>query len=183
MSETPLIKDVTELRLAFDQSFAKPPALASATSVNLLSIRVAGEPYAIRVDEISRLVAGGRITPVPSPTPNLLGIAGIKGRFIAAYSLAMMLGYPRGGENPKWLAVCGKEKAFGLAFAEFEHLFQVPMTAFSIQPNELQAMKFASVIINTGTESRPVINIPMLVHQIISGTNGGLMTIPSKGAS
>jgi len=183
MSETPLVKDVAELRLAFDQSFANPPAQAGAATVNLLSIRVAGEPYAIRVDEISQLIAGGRITPVPSPTPSLLGIAGIKGRFIAAYSLAMLLGYPRGGENLKWLAVCGKKQAFGLAFAEFEHLFQVASSAFSIQADEPQAMKLASVVVGIGTESRPVINIPMLVHQIISGTERELMTTSSKGAS
>ena len=170
MSGAPLIKNVAELRLAFDQSFANPPAQAGIATVNLLSIRVAGEPYAMRVDEISRLVNGSRVTPVPSPSQTLLGIAGIKGRFIAVYSLAMLLGYPRGGEDPRWLAVCGKEQSVGLAFSEFEHLFQVPVTAFSIQPADARAVKGAGVIVGTAIESRPVINIPLLLNQIISGS-------------
>ena len=68
-----------QLRAAFDCTFALPPSLASPEFEDLLTIRVVGDPYAIRLGDIAEVVTDRSIVPVPAVTPDLLGLAGIRG--------------------------------------------------------------------------------------------------------
>ena len=76
------------LRQAFDRSFALPPSQASQEVEDLLTIRVAGDPYAILLRDIAGMVTGPRVVPVPAVTPDLLGLAG--SRFPAVVSVTAL---------------------------------------------------------------------------------------------
>ncbi|MEW4337677.1 hypothetical protein, partial [Chromobacterium vaccinii] len=58
MSPVPaLTGSAASLREEFDRSFSLAPALPAAGSVNLLTIRIGTEPYAIRLADIRGLHA------------------------------------------------------------------------------------------------------------------------------
>ena len=77
MNQIPAVESkAAELRQAFDLSFALPPPQELVEVEDLLTIRVAGDPYAIRLRDIAGMVAGRKVVPVPAVTPDLLGLAG-----------------------------------------------------------------------------------------------------------
>jgi hypothetical protein len=104
-----VVGSATTLARAFDATFAAPADTEVEEAESLLGIRVAGDPYAIPVGDIVGLAASGRIVPVPSRAPALLGLAGVRGRALPVYSLATLLGYPHAGEPVPWLVLCGDE--------------------------------------------------------------------------
>jgi chemotaxis signal transduction protein len=106
------------LRDAFDSSFSRAPAARAAASENLLTIRIGADRYALRLVSLAGLFAGKRIIWVPSPVPELLGIAGFRGTVRPVYDLAMLLGHPKGA-SPRWIAVAAPQ-AVGLAFDGFD---------------------------------------------------------------
>jgi chemotaxis signal transduction protein len=118
-----------DLRSAFDRERAIPSSAQAVEQVEgLLSIRVSGNPYAIRVSEISGLANDRKIVAFPSPIPELLGVAGIRGGLVSVYSLAALLGYSREAVQARWLVLCGAEEPVGLSFSAFEGYITVPLT-------------------------------------------------------
>jgi purine-binding chemotaxis protein CheW len=94
MNETPMIENkAAELRQAFDLSFALPPPQASQEVEDLLTIRVAGDPYAIRLCDIAGMVTGRKVVPLPAATLDLLGLAGIRGGIVPVFGLSSILRY------------------------------------------------------------------------------------------
>lgn len=123
---SPVSKRVSELRHAFDEARAIPfSERAEEQAENLLAIRISGDAYAIKVSEIAGLATGRKIVPVPGPIPELLGLAGFRGTLVPVYNLNALLGYGSGAEQPRWLALCGTEECFALAFHEFEGYLRV----------------------------------------------------------
>jgi chemotaxis signal transduction protein len=109
-----------EFRRAFDQTFAEVPPPMTQDVTNLLGIRVGGDPFAIRLGEVAGLFVDRKIALLPSPVPELLGIAGFRGGLIPIYSLRGFLGYPSASETPRWLILAGSGHLVGLAFDQFE---------------------------------------------------------------
>lgn len=110
---------VEMLREAFDRSFAQPPVLEAARTEDLLAIRVAGNPYALRVAEIAGLFADKAVVPVPSAVPELLGVSGLRGAIVPVYDLAVLLGYPAQAA-PRWLVLARSREPVALAFDAME---------------------------------------------------------------
>jgi chemotaxis signal transduction protein len=118
-----------ELKNDFDRARAIPWSSRADEQVEgLLSIRVSGDPYAIRVSEICGLVNDRKIVAFPNSIPELLGVAGIRGGLVPVYSLAALLGYNRETDQARWLVLCGVEESVGLAFSDFEGYLTVPST-------------------------------------------------------
>jgi chemotaxis signal transduction protein len=137
-----------ELRREFDASFAAPPASRAGETIDLLSIRVGNELLAMRVSELAGLDAHRKIVPLPARDGALLGIAGIGGRLVPVYSLALLLGQ-ESPEEPLWLAIVGEEAPVGLAFGAFEGHLRVSHEALHVPAAELRrhvggALKLAS---------------------------------------
>lgn len=107
-----------ELREGFDRSFAEPLAPVGADKLDLLAIRVSGEPYVLRASEISAVQADRVVTPVPSQNGELLGIIGMRGSIVAVYDLAALLGCPS-GDARRWFVVA-KGTPLAFAFDAFE---------------------------------------------------------------
>ena len=152
-----------ELRQAFDQTYAIPPLSQVIGQIeDLLAIRVAGEPYAIRVREISGLANNRRTVALPSHVPELLGIAGIRGGFLPVYSLPVLLGYSRGADQGRWLALCGSGEPVGLAFSDFEGYLRVPLTQiYSAEQKDVERDHIKHVV-RAGDMVRAVVSIPLI---------------------
>ena len=87
-----LEKAVETLRQAFDRGFASPPADASQAFEDVLTIRLGDAPFALRLSEAAGLYADRRIVPFPSPVPEFLGLAGLRGQLVPVYHLGVILG-------------------------------------------------------------------------------------------
>lgn len=158
---------VAELQSEFDRTFSLAPSSQAVEQIeNLLAIRVAGEPYAIRVLEISGLANNRKIVPLPSPIRELLGVASMRGGFLPVYNLEALLGYKSGVDPPRWLALCGSDEPVGLAFAEFEGYLRVPSIQIYAAEQMDAAREHVKHVVRMADIARAVVSIPYLVEMI-----------------
>jgi purine-binding chemotaxis protein CheW len=158
---------VGQLRRAFDDSFAAPPQHAAAEHEPFLTIRIAGDPYAIRVLELAGIVRKKAITAVPSPVPELLGLAGIRSNLVPVYSLAVLLGYQAGHDGRAgWLALSGTDHPLGLAFDELEGCVRVDRAEIYALAEGQAQREHVREVIRAGALPRGVIRIPALLESI-----------------
>jgi chemotaxis signal transduction protein len=115
-----------DFRNSFDKAFSLSRATSEdAAGEDFLTIRIAGDGYAIRLREIAGLVKGRRVVACPSFVPEFQGIAGVRGTLVSVYSLPALLGYSVGAEHAPWLLLCavrtaeGVDETIGFAFPEF----------------------------------------------------------------
>lgn len=158
------------LRRAFDQSFAAPPPEASQGLEDLLRIRVAGDPYAIRLRDIAGVVARRKIVPVPGGTPALLGSAGIRGGIVPVFALAVLLGYEQAADVPSWAVLCGPDEPIALAFPELEGYSRLPHSCIHQDNNLRHASHHVSEVAEIEAECHPIISIPLVVATIRNRT-------------
>src|ERR1035437_1099261 len=129
MNQAPVDSTSAKLRQAFDRSFALPPSQASQEVEDLLTIRVAGDPYALLLRDIAGMVTGRRVVPIPAVTPDLLGLVGIRGGIVPVFDLASILGYGPAPGSPRWMILCGEEEPIALAFSDFERYLRLPTSS------------------------------------------------------
>lgn len=162
-----LSEKVAELRRVFDAARAIPFSDGAVEQTdNLLAMRISGDAYAIRVSEIAGLATGRKVVAVPGPIPELLGLAGIRGRLVPVYSLSGLLGYGLHAEQPRWLALCGVEERFALAFQELEGYLRISQEElYSVEQNDAMRMHVKQLARGPGVV-RPVVNIALLRESI-----------------
>ena len=159
----------TELRNAFDRARAVPLSTGAVEQVEgLLSIRVSGNPYAIRVSEISGLANDRKVVAFPSSIPELLGVAGIRGGLVSVYSLAALLGYGREADQARWLILCEAEEPVGLAFSAFEGYLRVPVTQVYATNQRDAARAHVKHVVRAADLVCAVVSIPDMVELIKS---------------
>lgn len=159
----------SQLRMAFDSSFALPPSVDSSQGEDLLAIRVAGDPYAIRLIDIAEIVKERRIVAIPSLTPDLLGLTGIHGGIIPVFGLSSILGYAPDPGSPRWMILCSSEETFALAFSDFEGYLRLPTSALHADENVRatnEQVKYVSQIASTQDGVRAIIDIPLIMATI-----------------
>jgi purine-binding chemotaxis protein CheW len=155
----------TALREAFDRSFASPPPTVSSDFEDLLSIRVAGDAYVIRLRDITRVVAKRTIVPVPAAAPHLIGLLGLDGEVVPVFGLASLLGYDHEGEAPPWLVVCGPRDPVALGFSELEAHLRLARSALRADDAARSHTAIDEVAV-TASGVRPVIAVPRLIRTI-----------------
>jgi purine-binding chemotaxis protein CheW len=158
-----------QLRQAFDSTFALPPSLTSPEVEDLLTIKVAGDPYAIRLFDIAEIVSERRVVSVPAGTPHLLGLAGIHGGIVPVFGLSSILGYGPDPGPPQWMILCGSEDPIALAFSDFEGYLQLPKSALHADENfrtTQENVKYVNQVASTPHGVRAVISIPLIVATI-----------------
>lgn len=171
MNEISVVESkAAELRQAFDLSFALPPPQASQEVEDLLTIRVAGDPYAIRLRDIAGIVEGRRVIPVPAVTLDLLGLAGIRGDVISVFGLASILGYGQAPGSPRWMILCGAEEPIALAFSDFEGYLRLPKSSLHADENLRTTRQYVNQVASTDAGARAVISIPLVVATIRNRT-------------
>ena len=171
MNEISVVESkAAELRQAFDLSFALPPPQASQEFEDLLAIRVAGDPYAIRLSDIVGIVAGRRVIPVPTVTLDLLGLAGLRGDVVSVFGLASILGYGQVPGSPRWMILCGAEEPIALAFSDFEGYLRLPKSSLHADENLRTTRQYVNQVASTEAGARAVISIPLVVATIRNRT-------------
>jgi purine-binding chemotaxis protein CheW len=168
LTEQPAIASkAAELRRAFDRARAVPfSAQAVEQFESLIRIRVYGDPYVIRVSEISGLANDRRVVAFPSHIPEQLGLVGIRGELVSVYSLAALLGYSKEADQGRWLVLCGTENPVGLAFSDFEAYVRVPCTQVSATRQNDAVRAHVKHVVRAADMVCAVVNIPELLESI-----------------
>jgi chemotaxis signal transduction protein len=153
-----------ELRETFDRPFREPLVQQAEAPLELLSIWIGREPFALRLDDIAALEADRTITRVPSQHPELLGIAGVRGTLVAVFDLAALLDLPR-PDAWRWL-VLAKGAPLAFAFSAFERQLSVRREALA-RTEETSAGLLRAMVRVEGAlgeeKALPLIDIPGLV--------------------
>lgn len=100
-----LLAQLQGWRESFDQSFAEARVIDGwGDAWNVLGIRIAGEPFALSLDELAGLLPAQTPSPYPADVPALLGLIGHRGQALPLYDLRALLG--RGtSSRPRWWAI------------------------------------------------------------------------------
>jgi chemotaxis signal transduction protein len=122
-NDTHVSETATGMRLAFDRSFSQPRTTDIAVIEKLLAVRAGSHPYLVRLSEVSGLFVDKKITWLPSPLPELLGLAGLRSTILPIYDLGMLLGSARAAA-PRWLLVTATTPV-GFAFDHFDGYLSV----------------------------------------------------------
>jgi len=152
-----------ELRRAFDRSFADAPHQTTETLVDLLAIRVAGDPYVVRLADVAGLFVDRVVTPLPTRVPDLLGIAGFRVTLVPVYDLRPLLGYSTGGA-PRWMISTVGEGPIAFAFDLFEEHLRVPHGALT--SDDSRSRRYVQDVARAKDGARPIVHIPSLVKEI-----------------
>lgn len=163
MSPVPLnaSERLAEFRRTFDETFAAPPPSGKEEGEDFLCCRVRGDGYALRVRELAAVSPAGRVIPLPSKTPELLGVAGHRGTLVPVYSLAALLGYGPGRESPRWLALVGDRDPLALALGELEGFRRVPRGDLQLPGRE--PGKHIDQLARIGSTVRAILKVASLV--------------------
>jgi hypothetical protein len=154
---------VGELRRAFDRSFSESVGSSTEVVCDLLAIRVAGDAYALRLDEVGGLFVDRIVTPLPSPVPELLGIVGFRAALAPVYDLPALLGYA-GSEALRWMVSTAGVGGVALAFHQFEEHLRIPRSALAADRSG--AHRHVREVAHAGGATRPVIHLPSVVEAI-----------------
>ena len=127
----PLAPRAVELRRNFDRSFAEPPRSRQTAALDLLAIRLAGEPYALHLAAVSGLFVDKKLTRLPQAPTEFLGIAGFRGSVVPVYDLRVLLGCVAGAA-PRWLIVAAGGPV-ALAFDGFDGHLRLPQECIARQ--------------------------------------------------
>ncbi len=157
---------LAELRREFDQSFAAAAVARPGAELALLMLGIGDERFAVPLREVAGLAACPPIVGVPSRTPDLLGIAGIRGGLVPIFSLAMLLGQSRDPEPPGWLLLCGDEP-LGLAFARFLGHSRAPAGAFRPAPAGETRSPHVAQLLTLDERPVPVLSVASLVRFLV----------------
>jgi len=158
-----LARLASELRLAFDGSFAEPAAEVAPAQLDLLAIRVAAHGYVLRLAEVSSLHADRRLVPVPSPRPELLGLVGVRGLTVPVYDLRRLLGHEP-GRLPRWVALVRAATPFAVAFEQLEaHLRVEQSSVVATLEGASPSHPFLGGSVSTAEGPRLLIDLPALV--------------------
>jgi purine-binding chemotaxis protein CheW len=160
------IDRVTELREAFDRSFAQAPSTEAAAVENLLAIKVGADPFMLRMTEVSGLFADKKVTRLPSPVSELSGIAGFRGAVLPVYDLAMLLGYSR-AISPRWLVVIAVTPV-ALAFDSFDGYLNVRDAAIVPEARPEERERHVREVVQTVDLVRPLISLASVLEWIRS---------------
>lgn len=159
----PLIDRAAQLRAAFDQSFASAPSLETEAVEQFLAIRIGADRYVLRLADVSGLFADKPITWLPSPLPELLGIAGFRGTMLPVYDLGALVGYPR-TPAPRWLLVAASAPV-ALAFEAFDGY--LTLKGAVVRPEVQARHDHVRETLQTDVAS-PVIHVPSVLNWIRS---------------
>ncbi len=153
------------MRQAFDAAFVVAMRPSARGEEHVLAVRVAGDPYALRIRDVAGLDAGRTVVPLPTQVPALLGLAGVRGTLVPVYSLAELLGYGRGPDE-RWLVLSRAAAPIALAFDRFEGL-QTARTAELIPTAESGGVRqYVNDALRVDATLRWIVDLPAIQQAV-----------------
>jgi chemotaxis signal transduction protein len=169
LSETAIALKHEDLKSSFDRSFQDAPVERNHELAHLLIVRIGTARFALKVRDLAALARAHTIVPIPSADPGLLGLAGLKGRMIAVYSLAAMIGSPALTTGPEhWLVLCRGDDRIALAFSAAEGTLMVPSS--DLCPVGLGAPPHADDAIGAGRSRLWLLDVRSIAAAIVQRT-------------
>jgi purine-binding chemotaxis protein CheW len=166
ITERLAVTTAEELRRDFDASFARARAEDPGAMEDLIAIRVATNRYAIRIPQITGMLAQLAIARVPSPMPELLGLTQFRGALIPVYGLGAFLGHGASPGDPRWMLTHGDAEGVGLAFDDFEGRLKIPAAeVHRAGPGEAFRDHIAGAIRHEATV-RAIVDLPSILRTI-----------------
>jgi purine-binding chemotaxis protein CheW len=156
------------LRAAFDASFARSESAGRAESEDYLLIRIGGDRFALPLASVAALLADRKIAPVPSPTPGLLGIIGLRGAIAPVHDLGRALGFPPAAA-PRWLFLARAADPIAFAFDQFEAHVRILAGSLAEDGGDAHARPHLRGSLSTSTGVYPVIHLQSLLQAIAPG--------------
>lgn len=156
---------VAGLRRAFDQTFAARPPEPSKGHVNLLALRVGGDPCVVFLRDISGILRAPRIASVPGAPADVIGVAGVRGSLVPVFALASLLGQAV-QEPPRWLLMCEVDEPLAFAVPAIDGYLQLPESRLHTHAHPADERPHVSQVAETDAGIRPVINIAHIVTGI-----------------
>jgi purine-binding chemotaxis protein CheW len=153
-----------ELRRAFDLAFADAPREHVAQDEALLSIRCSGLVHVVRLAEIASVLVSPSVMPVPSASPSLLGVSGVRGALVPIFDLGALLGHAPAKETPRWLLLARAELV-GFAFDEFDRYILAPRSALATGSGAAGA-GHAGEVVRVGDDVRPLVSLASVIAAI-----------------
>jgi chemotaxis signal transduction protein len=162
---------LASLRQDFDQVFASPAGAEAGEMESLIALRLEGDAYGFSVAEISQMTVAGKLVAIPSRSPGLLGVAGIRGAVIPVYSLAVLLGYPKAEASVRWLALAGGKEPLALGLGDYEGYLRVPKAALVVPDRDAQ--KHVQSFVRANGAVRTIVSIASIVSSIQGSSSPG----------
>jgi chemotaxis signal transduction protein len=155
-----------ELRRAFDAAFAARPAERDEEIERFVALKIRRHAYAVPVHDMTGFAAARKVVPLPSPIPEMLGLAGLRGALVPVYSLAALLGYPLDEAPLRWFILCGGADKVALGFVDLDGYLELPRSQIRIVdvPDVEQAR--AGEVLRAGDEVRAIIGISTVLEGI-----------------
>lgn len=158
-SQETVVDRIERLRGDFDRSFAEPARRHDQEHVELLAIGAAGRPYALRLSQTRGLHQDRSVTPLPSPLPALLGLAGFAGTVVPVYDLAALLGHPGGG-RPRWLVLATGSPPLAFAFHELDGHVRIQADAIVAERDGDGRRDSLRGMVALPGGTRPIVDLP-----------------------
>jgi len=165
-----VINRAAALRAEFDRSFAAAPPAAATAVEDLLAIGIEGDPYLLRLAEVSGLHADKRVMWLPSPVAELIGLAGFRGTVLPVYDLGMLLGKPRAAAAPRWTVVDASGRV-GLAFDAFSGFLRARPETIVPDAREARGRHVRDVL--QGDTIQPIVDLTSILQTLDRGGASG----------
>lgn len=155
--------DATALREAFDAGFAHAARRDRPHTVDVLTLRVGGRPFAVRLDTLAGLAADRRVVRLPRTRAALLGVTGVRGVLVPVFSLPALLDLPAPADL-RWIATVGDQPGTGFAFDALDGHHRVERSALlpSPAPRALQ-----DGVLLLGAETVPLLDLVAAVSSAL----------------
>jgi len=153
------------LRRQFDRAFSELRSTGIVQSEDLLAVKVGGDDYALRLNEISGVFKDKPITTLPASAPELAGLAGLRGALVPVFDLACLIGYAP-SRSRRWLVTVSGPSAIAFAFESLGGHLRVSAEAIAEAPQSTAGRSWMREAVVTDGSPRALIQIPALVADI-----------------
>jgi chemotaxis signal transduction protein len=153
------VRDVRDLARLFDEAFADPEPAGAGGRSTFICLEAGGSPYAVPLPDVAALAAAGRIVPVPSDAPALLGLGVVGDRVVPVFDLAALLGGQASLEPARWLLLPAGADPIALAFSRLEGQSRLPEAEVPPPPD---AAPGAGRAVRIGERWRPILDLGRL---------------------
>ncbi len=151
---------------AIAQQAAQPEEEATAGQTALTFI-LAGERYALPLEEVREVIRIGHITPLPGLPPAVLGATGLRGNVLPVIGTARLMGLeasPATAES-RLVVVEQAGQTFALLADQVEDITVLPSSALH-PPAEAEGRTFVRAIAGEGPETVRLLDLARLLEAV-----------------